>query len=91
MALTPEELRARAKARLEEARIARHVTKQLEGWQVVAKYHSKSSDAVHTVEQNGSEYRCTCQGFRIYKRGYCKHTKLAEQQRFTTALKGATT
>jgi hypothetical protein len=57
------------------------ITHMLEGWTVVAQYRSESGSAVHTVESNGSGtengYRCTCQGFRIHKRGHCKHTDRA--------------
>lgn len=55
------------------------VVHRLEGWQVVAEYEG-SNGARHTVERNGNEYRCTCQGFRIRKRGYCKHTDWAKQE-----------
>lgn len=66
--------------RLARERTARAVVKQLLGWHVVATYGSSSGSAVHTVESDGKEYRCTCQGFRIYKRGYCKHTRLAKEE-----------
>lgn len=50
------------------------------GWRTVAVYPASNGTSRHTVERNGSKYRCTCQGFRIYKRGYCKHTKRAQQE-----------
>lgn len=53
----------------------------LDGWTVVARYRSESSDSIHTVESDGAGgFRCTCQGFRIHKRGYCKHTQRAQAE-----------
>lgn len=44
-------------------------------WSVVKVIKSTSSNATHRVERRGNELRCTCQGFRIGKKGFCKHTK----------------
>lgn len=63
-----------------EERLARRITKQLEGWQVVAQYTGSNGSSVHTVESDGKNYRCTCQGFRIHKRGHCKHTTRAQEE-----------
>ena len=60
--------------------VTRNVIKKLEGWHVVKKYPSSSSNSVHTVEYDGTNYRCTCQGFRIKQRGYCTHTEQASAE-----------
>jgi len=78
--LTPEEREQRRQERNKAKRVATFVGKMLDGWSVVATYRSSSSSSVHTVERNGEHYRCTCQGFRIFKRGYCKHTELAQEE-----------
>ena len=44
-------------------------------WKLVKVIKSTSSNATHRVERRGNELRCTCQGFRIGKKGYCKHTQ----------------
>ena len=46
-----------------------------DNWMLVKTFNSASSMAVHRVERKGNELRCTCQGFKIQKKGYCKHTK----------------
>ena len=79
MKQTEAEKRIKHLERLRQARIGRHVVKKLEGWEIAGTYRSATSDSVHTVERNGDQYRCTCQGFRIHKRGFCKHTELARQ------------
>lgn len=50
--------------------------KEISTWSVVKRFKTKSSDSVHTVEQNeDGDLKCSCQGFRIQKKGYCKHTE----------------
>lgn len=44
-------------------------------WTLVKTFKSSKGNSVHRVEQKGRELRCTCQGFRIQKKGYCKHTE----------------
>lgn len=80
LTMTPDERDQKRLERNKAKRIANFVGKQLDGWQTVATYRSSSSSAVHTVERNGELYRCTCQGFRIHKRGYCKHTQRAQEE-----------
>jgi hypothetical protein len=71
---TPEEKAAKHQKRLEEARIARNVAKKLSGWRVAARIPASNGLSVHTVETDGhGNYKCTCQGFRIQKRGTCRH------------------
>jgi hypothetical protein len=49
-------------------------------WTVVDTFESSNGKSVHTVSQNEEgELKCTCQGFRIQKKGFCKHTKLVEE------------
>jgi hypothetical protein len=76
--LTPEEREQRYKQRLEDQRVLRSIKKTLAGWWELRKYESSSSNAVHTVTTNGTEYQCTCQAFRIRKQGSCKHTEWAK-------------
>lgn len=50
--------------------------KVLQGIRTVAQYRSSTGSSIHTVETDGEGgYKCTCQGFRIRKRGSCKHTE----------------
>jgi SWIM zinc finger len=48
-----------------------------DNWMVVRTFNSSGTGkpGVHRVERKGNELRCTCQGFKIQKKGYCKHTK----------------
>lgn len=49
-------------------------------WSTVKVIKSSSSDATHRVLRKGNELRCTCQGFKIGKKGFCKHTKLVAKE-----------
>ncbi len=49
-------------------------------WTLVKTFNSSKGSSVHRVEQKGRELRCTCQGFRIQKKGYCKHTELVKRE-----------
>lgn len=41
-------------------------------------YRGSNGKSVHLVQRSTSDvYTCTCPGFRIQKRGYCKHTQMA--------------
>jgi hypothetical protein len=70
--------RTRGKQVYQDSTAVKHL---LEGWTTVAQYSSESSNSIHTVESDGAgAYRCTCQGFRIHKRGFCKHTQRAKDE-----------
>jgi hypothetical protein len=57
------------------------VARILDGWQVVARYAGSDGTSVHTVEADGEgHYRCTCRGFVIHKRGFCRHTDRARRE-----------
>jgi hypothetical protein len=43
-------------------------------WQAVETFQSTKGNSIHTVSRRGNELKCTCQGFRIQKKGACKHT-----------------
>jgi hypothetical protein len=49
-------------------------------WTLVKTFNSSKGNSVHRVEQKGQELRCTCQGFRIQKRGFCKHTEQVKKE-----------
>jgi hypothetical protein len=49
-------------------------------WMLVKTFNSSKGSSVHRVEQKGRELRCTCQGFRIGKKGYCKHTEMVKKE-----------
>lgn len=54
-------------------------------WATIQTYRGSNGTSIHTVEgtinnQGNVELKCSCQGFRIQKKGYCKHTKLARQE-----------
>lgn len=48
---------------------------QSDTWQLVKTIKSTTSMSTHRIERRGNELRCTCQGFKIGKKGYCKHTQ----------------
>lgn len=54
------------------------------GWRKITTYKASKGSAAHTVEARlgitSAELKCSCQGFRIQKKGYCKHTKLAQKE-----------
>ena len=43
-------------------------------WTLVETFNSSNGFSVHRVERKRNELRCTCQSFRIQKKGRCKHT-----------------
>ena len=55
-------------------------------WQTVTTYKGSNGSSVHTVEgrrlnsHDPVTLKCSCQGFRIQKKGFCKHTRLAQQE-----------
>lgn len=50
-------------------------------WVVVRIFASTSNAKVsHKVEQKGREFRCSCQAFKIQKRGFCKHTTQTKRE-----------
>ena len=44
-------------------------------WTLVKTFNSSKGNSTHRVERKENELRCTCQGFKIQKKGYCKNTK----------------
>jgi hypothetical protein len=51
-----------------------------DAWTLVETFNSSKGNSVHRVERRYNELRCTCQGFRIGKRGHCKHTDIVKQK-----------
>jgi hypothetical protein len=70
----------------EERAQVRDIAKQLEGWTQVGQYLGSNGTSIHTVDRymDNKTFRCTCQGFKIHKRGECKHTRWAARGIFAT-------
>ena len=49
-------------------------------WIEIKTFKSTKGSSIHTVSRRGDELKCTCQGFRIQKKGSCKHTTLVAQE-----------
>jgi len=49
-------------------------------WTVVKSFNASKGNSIHRVERKGNDLRCTCQGFRIRKLGYCKHTEIVKKE-----------
>lgn len=49
-------------------------------WTVVQTFNASKGSSIHTVERKDNDLKCSCQGFRIRKLGYCKHTEIVKKQ-----------
>ena len=53
-------------------------------WRKITTYKASKGTAIHTVEGrlgiSVAELKCSCQGFRIQKKGFCKHTVKAKAE-----------
>lgn len=50
-------------------------------WKLIESVKASNGTSIHKISgrivKGKTELQCSCQGFRIQKKGYCKHTKAA--------------